>query len=212
MMKRLMVGLVSTLAIAGAGQAATPEPYSMRGVDLGITLAEFKAITPPEQEGVTGGVKTVGSQAACTAGVTKTTCQWEGFLADDRYKRVRSPIFNELGDGGGYAEFEFAPAPDGQQRLVRINVQSNMQYLNGMLPAFMTKYGKPDSQTTPVQNGFGAKYASETMTWSNRVSTIVMETRCGEAQFLCVTYTHTGLATASEEATRRANGDPASRL
>ena len=177
----------------------------MRSVQLGITLAEYRSLGPPPP--TRGSTALRNQHPDCHPDGAGMSCEWKG----DTGYQTNFPVYVELGDGGGYPTFEFYPS-DGTQRLVRIRVRSNMDALPGMLPAFTTRFGSPETTEGNATTGAGVTLAKTTYRWSNSVSEIVMETRCGQVNFLCVTYAHLGLATAQADAEKRIHGDPALRL
>lgn len=185
-------------------RAATP--YSMRGVELGITIDEFRALPiPPGNSGAYN-----APVAACEPFIRWMKCNWVETSSSGVPRH--SPAFTPVGDGGGYADFLFTPSPDGQLRLMRIELKSNMQYLAGMLDPFVKKYGNPQIKSGIAQNGYGASFSQQTMTWSNGVSEIVMETLCGRVDFLCLNYSHKALEAYDRKMQRDAKGDPADKL
>lgn len=202
----MTIGLIAgSLMLAAVPAFAEEAPFSMRSVQLGISLAEFQAIgaLPPAR----GATALRNQRPECRSDGLGMSCEWKG---DDQY-RTNVPVYVELGDGGGYPTFEFYPS-EGQQRLVRIRVESNMNALAGMLPAFTSRFGPAETKQHQATTGAGITLEATTYRWVNATSEIVMETRCGQVNFLCVTYTHLGLAVARDNAERRIHGDPASRL
>lgn len=210
---------------AGAAVAQPQTPYDMRGVVLGTDLTTFRNTPPPAPPQASAQTYQNG-RAACSGANAQLTsmglfledeerrlglvkCEWQA-NSGGRGLFMQMPV--SLGDGSGYPSFQFAPDADGVTRLMEINVRSNMMYWAALLEAYKAKFGEPSVASAPVQNGFGAQFSSETASWSNGVSTIKIQSRCGRIELVCITYTHNALKDRYEAAKRAARGDPASRL
>jgi hypothetical protein len=219
----LKYSVLIALSVPASAYAAD-EPYALKGVQLGITLEEFKAIPVPIEMGRDGEEKSRKEfrlpplkrtlTQKCSDQALVLQCQWVQIDQNTGLPSLSGQaqqIRTQFGDISGYFSFDFVSAPDGQRRLARIHVRANNQPVGGLLEALTVKYGQPVQSLGQVQNGYGATFEKLTMKWSNTVSQIEVQTRCPELNSLCVDYTHPGLlastAAPRREAARRAADD-----
>jgi len=213
-----------TVSFPVAGNTADDQPYAMRGVQLGITIDEFRSFPPPAHKDF------VRSAPVCSNDPGETyefviddvarrlgeqDCHWVGDIPMPSFPNA-PPLHTEmpvkLGDGYGQPEFRFFPAADGTLRLMQISVSSHVTYWDAFLAAYSEKYGKPSTTTEVVQNGYGASFDKLTATWANEVSTIVLVSRCDKIDDVCISYTDLPLNGLYNAAIRRAKGDPGANL
>lgn len=199
-----MVGFSSGIALAvsalAAAQSTTP-PYSMRGLQLGITKEEFKSFAIPNDTGA------LNPQAWCSDEVAPkdirvsssaeeradgvTVCQW---FSTPSYMKSLGPDDHwiDLGTGKGPPVFRFVK--DGQaSRLFEISFYANTQYYSGIYDALARNYGPPAEQVEPFQTKAGSTFESKTSVWNNGVSSITLTFRCRHLERYCLTYRHTDL-------------------
>jgi len=173
-----------------------------------MALDEFKLVPIPA-DGDSAVV--AGPETRCRDEEGTIFCEWVAGMLDSP-RIPKSQMFTSLGDGGGYATFVFSKGADGVNRLRRIEVRSNMDYLDGMLPPMTQKFGEPTVSTREVQNAYGATFESSTYLWRNEESTIELTTRCERVTLICLTYSHTELESLEAERERTRKGDPTTRL
>lgn len=196
----------SLMMVTGAVFAQTPttipntKPYALRGVELGITLDEFRQIPrvldqaslhsgtfctgDPRPTGVSGIEPVLQPEAE----IGVTNCQWwsretSGFT---------STVFVDIGDGKGPPVFEFIEQL-GVRRLFRISLFANSQYYARILSALTRGYGAPRTEMRAVQTRTGATFEAATSTWSNGASTIVLTEMCRQVDRYCLVYRHKAL-------------------
>jgi hypothetical protein len=218
-MKKELTAVGLALVLSTTSQAAGSVPFGLRGVQLGITLAEFQAIPVPPDEGEADRqsidqqfhVRAAATfyRTECDAPRPDVTCKW---MIHERGADFGSQERTAIGNGSGYIDFEFVDAPDGNKRLAQIAVQSNMVQFSDLSAAYTAKYGQPRTATSQVQNGYGASFDQQAMTWSNDVSDIVMRTRCGQVDWLCITYSDFALEAIVADQKKKAAAAAASGL
>ncbi|GGE97861.1 hypothetical protein [Sphingomonas prati] len=175
----------------------------MRGIPLGITLAEYRAITPFSDNGY------INPRSACSdqpmpdgvrledvpphdTEVGVVSCQWFSDMPGLSFKMV-TRHFIALGEGSGPPGFAFIS--DGRaQRLFRIGFKANSDYYAGIHAALFQNYGAPKVVTSIFLTQAGGQFPNATSTWDNGVSSIVLEQRCGQTDRYCLTYRHKALS------------------
>ena len=187
--------LCSTSGQANNGQENNV-PYSMRGLQLGVSLDEFKAFNIPNDDGNVdlrswcsnetrpSGVYLYPKSADTAVGVV--TCQWFSKMPGYQFT---SDHWVDLGTGKGPPVFKFINNGDGY-RLFEISFFANTQYYNGIYSALAQNYGAPKEKIEPFQTRSGAMFESKTSSWTNGISSIVFKFRCREVERYCLTYSH----------------------
>lgn len=213
--RKMMVG--AALAAAAAlgqpvwAQAPTGKPFSLRGVELGVTIDQFRQMPVPNDGG-----RYAELRASCSDAVTPRASV-ASISAEDRadgivdcrwYSRdTLLPYVNhdehwfDIGTGKAQAVFRFIPV-QGEPRLFRISVYANGQYYPGVHDALTRGYGPAREIATPFKTQAGGDFTSLTSVWSNGLSTITLIQRCGHLERYCLTYDHaqfSRLYTAIEE-------------
>lgn len=199
------VSLVALTSNASSISAEVPggHPFAMRGVELGISLAEFKAIPVINDDD-----RYTNLQVHCSgdpamkqdyiAGFSIDdlrdgiiACEWQSQLKSLRWD-VPSRHWIKLGTGMGQPTFLFIKTADGP-RLFRIWIYANNEYYPGILDALARNYGLPANKVEPFQTKAGQNYTSTTSTWNNGLSTITLIERCGHLERYCLIYDHAAL-------------------
>lgn len=204
-----MVAVLAVLACIGAAHAQTTEPYDFKGVQLGITLGEFRGIAYPED--TTGWAfppsdRSVDCRPAIYRAGATTTCSWGPFAGE-------APLV--LGRSGratrDYA-FHFAPDVAGTERLFEIAVRGRVEGAGAVLAALTEKFGSPASETTvPVRTRAGQPLEQLLSIWQNAVSRIAVESPAGDLHSMAITFQHLPLSElvesryAAEERARNPN-------
>lgn len=183
-------------ALAQAGMTATTgRPFALRGVELGITLDQFKAIPVPADDGETE------TQTWCTDQTLPRqlsywqpspqemgpiiTCEW--FSKQSFSVLGVSNHFLSLGEGKGVATFRFVEK-EGAWRLFQISVKANNQYYPAIADALTRKYGAGKTTTEPFQTRSGDMFDNDITVWKNSLSSIRLEERYGERDRYLLTY------------------------
>jgi len=190
--------LLAGLLLPSAVMAAAPKdrPFSLRGVELGITLAQFRAIPVPSD-----GAHYINAHVRCSDdGSGKVfissrdradglvDCRWYSSDATTKSMYVFEHWI-DIGTGKGQPTFRFMSI-NGELRLFRISLHANNQYHAGILDALTRGYGAPKDTLEPVQNKAGANYTSLTSVWDNGFSRITLIQRCDRIDWYCLDYDH----------------------
>lgn len=176
----------------------------MRGVELGITLDEFRRIPVIVDETrfsspsihCTGEDLTGLGWSARPDGDTKLgilSCAWfvkfPGITGHNLYS---SPATISLGSGKGDPTFQFVEKR-GEKRLFRIKFFAHTSYGEGIVDALTRNFGAPAQTVRPFQVLSGSTFTATTSVWTNGVSTISFTTPCDQLNRYCLTYDHTEL-------------------
>ncbi|MBB3928368.1 hypothetical protein GGR43_004112 [Sphingobium jiangsuense] len=182
------------MAAPAAPSLATAKPFAMRGVELGITLEEFRAIPVPA-DGKSG------TQVYCSNDVLpKGLHYWQstppemGYIVSCEWFALYPPSgltnhFIDLGSGTGIPTFRFIIA-NGAWRLFQISVKANNQFYPAILDALKRNYGEGKSIIEPFQTQAGQTYDNMITRWTNPVSSITLEQRYQHLERYLLTYQH----------------------
>lgn len=217
----------------GGGQAIADEPFSLRGIKMGITLEEFRLIPFPKHpdpkqfsysdvrvmctgdhglKDAWGGsdMKVSGSSAA----IGLIRCGYFGFRNGVPELGLTEASLSVAGVAVGHA-FEFLAEKDNPttHRLFRIAIPSNMDYWDQFWGAYTKKFGQPTSiEEGAVQNANGATFPKIMATWSNSNSSITLEQRTSRINHMEITYLNVELMQEYLERIKSVKGDPVSDL
>lgn len=197
-------GILISATFAGAAHAEMPtdRPFSMRGVELGITIDEFRAAQIPNDEDrydrlqswcsndtLPNTIRIEGSSEDQRDGIVE--CQW--FSADLLVSsRVLWAHWVKIGSGSGIPLFRFIES-DGVLRLFQITFYANNEYHPAILDALSRGYGAPHDAVEPFQTLSGSRFTSATSVWDNGHSSITLIQRCRHLERYCLTYEHSDL-------------------
>lgn len=220
-MRRLpfYVALFSVLATGYAG-AAEDEPFSFRGIKLGITIDEFRRIPHPEMP------NDKKAHVRCSTDIKKN--EYDLFHLDSDLKKAgvhqcgffssRSSSYHDrisVANIQYVAEpsFHFFAKNNEPHRLFRIIIPVAVPYTNQLLDALRERYGEPQTSTDrEVQNAFGASFQSRFRMWQNSVSEISVLERAPKLDGTTLMYLHTSLMKELERRLEEINGRPSSKL
>lgn len=205
-----MVGstVVGIVASQLAAQVPQDQPFSMRGVRLGITLDEFRQVPIPQDHASYDRYRAYCSNEVLpwyvlipilseetAAGVVQ--CDWRASM---KTSRIEAPTTQwvKIGTGGGEPTFQFIDS-GGELRLFRISFYSHEDFYEGTLDALTRGYGSPKVGVVPFNTKAGGKFTSVNSVWHNPLSTITLIQRCGRLDRFCLTYEHTALAKIYEQ-------------
>lgn len=202
-----MAGLLAAPAAqlpAAPGSAAKPpataRPYAMRGVELGITLDEFRRIPvindTPERlsepqvrcsnESMSGVLWSRKPAEDIALGVL--SCGWFTRFRKD-YGELLLDHHIDLAAGKGPPVFQFVEQ-NGTSRLFRIRFFAHTSFGEGIVDALSRNFGAPVQTTEPFQVMTGPVYTATTSVWDNGVSTITFTTPCQQLNRYCLSYEH----------------------
>ncbi len=173
-----------------------------------MTLDAFESVTIPTDS---NDARRLAPETVCEESGAKLICQWHAGTIGSVLPDRKSQMFTAIGDGGGYVDFEFI-THNGERKLAKIIVRSNMEYLDGMLIPMSDVYGTPTIESEIVQNAYGAQFEKQTFFWANSVSSITLETRCGRLNLLCLAISHTDLISEQEQRDEEEMGSAVERL
>lgn len=197
----LVVALLSSSAVSPqskkpqpASQPAASKLYDFKGVPLGITLAEFRAL--PHPDGGDARVLCTGEKVPITStyssepvdvmlfdevekalGVTK--CIWVA-QGGDRWLEGQIKGLNLAGSmyAANQYSFSFMPDPvDRLPRLYRFQGVSNRNAADDVIEALTQKWGAPKLVKDKVQNKMGASFDQLTALWDNPAASILVQDR-----------------------------------
>jgi hypothetical protein len=170
--------------------AVAAESYSLRGIRLGILLADFKIMQTPDQN-IWPGAKPLCSDdpAGRTLGALSAGRLIGLSPAESKAGVVRCSFFRESEGAPATAgimvagaksdiSFVFVPDSTGALRLARMSATSASSNYDSIRAALRKKYGQPQS----VMRGYaydaaGGKLVDETMRWSDGVGDILLDQR-----------------------------------
>lgn len=228
-MKQLATNVMASTIAVGAGLAAaavhaqmpTDRPFSMRGVELGITIDQFREATIPDEDD-----RYSNHQTACSNGkhpkssqirpssedkaVGVVECKW---YSSDSALRSNSlwEHWTHIGKGGGWPTFRFIES-EGELRLFQITFYANNQYHADILDALTRGYGPAAEQENPFKTQIGAEFTSLTSVWDNGLSSITLVEKCGHLERYCLTYGHSEITAIYAERQETLASEAASRI
>lgn len=204
---RCVLGLATVMAFAMShttyAEMPKGRPFSMRGVELGITLAEFWA-TPVVSDSDHKNLQRWCTHNDLPKGIWFNnvtdeetsdgiiSCQWFSAMKSTSSLNL-SQHWVELGAGKGPPTFQFIQDA-GVWRLFRIKFYANNEYYPGIADALTRNYGVPKDKVEPFQTLAGSMFTSTTSQWSNGISSITLVQRCAHLERYCLTYDHTALS------------------
>lgn len=228
-MKRFAMIMMASAITVGTGLAAaaahaqipTDRPFSMRGVELGITIDEFREEPIPNDDN-----RYRDLQFACANGdellsdriylssedkeLGVVECRWYSNRASIRSNYPLEHWVN-IGNGGGWPTFRFIES-EGELRLFQITFYANNQYHADILDALTRGYGQAEEQVDPFKTQIGAEFTSLTSVWDNGLSSITLVEKCGHLERYCLTYEHSEIAKIYAERREALASEAASRI
>jgi hypothetical protein len=202
-------------------QMPTDRPFSMRGVELGITIDEFREVAIPNDDN-----RYENMQSACSNGTHKLSsrihpssedgkagvveCKWFSSLASLLSKSLWEHWVN-IGNGKGIPTFRFIEN-EGELRLFQISFYANNQYHADILDALTRGYGEAKEVSTPFKTKAGGQFSSLKSTWKNGLSSITLVERCAHLERYCLTYEHNILDSIYHERKEVIASEAASRI
>lgn len=200
-MKHQSAIIASIAAFLGTQAQAQAVPDSVRGVPLGITLAEFRTLSHPEAGQWNGVTVRCHRNSYSAEGVMQTPlllpdadgelgvqrCTWFGTPSGVPYIRSAHNLSISFGNGGLYPGFDFIEV-DGEWRLFRVLLVGNLNQWADVYGPLESRFGPAQTSQSPVQNRAGASFPALTATWEIGGYTLQAQERCGRIDFMCVEY------------------------
>lgn len=201
---RVLFAACVWLALAGSALAQQQEPFDFKGVRLGISVDEFRALPAPDGVGRAGErviVDCTGDEPESSA----ASCRWavEPPPPRDAYSAYQQRALAQygpqtaqivIGIDPGTASFSFTRDTDGTLRLSEILVGASSDMAPVVVAGLVERFGRAQQQTRgSVVTGLGMTVPQDQMTWRNRVSSIYLQTPAGSLDLMMVVYEHTRL-------------------
>jgi len=217
------------VTLASVSHSTAAEPYDLRGIRLGMSLNEFRAIPFPDAHETNYNIKVictndpearlmfdlwVSSDDESLAGVVY--CNFFGFRT--LYAGV-PPEWEEerlnVATIGSYMMFKFVPSPDtlGDYNLYLITARTNVDNWDKYWRGYTGKYGPPKiTSDEPIQNNAGATFDNITAIWDNGESTITLIKRFDRIDNTYAIYSHTKLSSLIDKLVEQQTGAPSDNL
>lgn len=211
-MRTITVTALAIAVICAPAAIAAPKPravkaakpsskpavlYDFKGARLGMTVAEWRALTPPSEP------PTYVSRPACAGEQFNGEPITASFYAGEAEKAANVLVCGYVyrGASGTSGSWRRYPTPLGKVnaadvdykfldgRLYEINVTTNTDAAADVLDGLNTRWGKPTSVTKgTTQNKAGASFPHTIQIWSNRVASIQFEGPYTRINNLNITY------------------------
>lgn len=209
-----MIRVVTLLLLAVPCMAFGEDlPFEFRGARLGMSIDELRTIQFPDIDGsrfhpgIESSIRLVcesDTPRIEPPGVSpvylearrrfdalgSNLCSW---VVPDA---VGKKAYLQVGQGGSErVTYDLYRAPDGVQRLWKIEIGIPESLAPSLLESLTEKFGAPaNMEKTAVQNRMGAKFDSFYSKWSNAASTIELTQRTGRLDEGKLVYTHVAYA------------------
>lgn len=203
------------------GAARAAEPYSIRGIGLGILLADFQIFPVPDRDHSPGASPSCSndepaaplsaaakklilvSDAEMKAGIIRCA-----YLQKENGTQVPAPLL--LAGVAMETSFLFVPDRQGAIRLAGVRAEGDSANYDRIKAALIKRYRAPQT----IVRGFaydsaGAKLQDELAQWNNSVSQIVLDQRLENenVQHMAVEYRLEGLIDEAEKRLKAAGVD-----
>ncbi|WP_143293771.1 hypothetical protein [Burkholderia pseudomallei] len=176
------------LAAPVFGQSTYRAPFDFHGIQLGSTMAQFAAASPPEfsngstrhahdaepvcsdnGKSLPHGIHIDQVDVQHKGGV----CGWGFDLLDNG--DLYSATFR-VGDSTGIGDFRYIAMPgDNQAMLYHIHIQVQNDEISSVISGLTAKFGPPsERRTEPWQNKVGGRFDNTVLVWKNGTSQIVV--------------------------------------
>lgn len=223
----MRVGLVSFAALAAAAPTSVA-PIDFKGIQLGITLDQFRALPHPDGRAAT---------PDCTGDLNEGRNSRYGRPSDNpdvlvsdateqsldvRYCVFRStqPLYRggptgtlglTVGNSGTIRYvFKFVPDETGTPRLFEIDVIAPPDALANIRQPLSERFGQPVVTASTVQNLLGATFERQTLVWQREGTSLTIQSPSDRVHQMRLSYVHDALsarvtATRAREDTARLN-------
>ena len=221
---RPFIAIAFVLTTGFGAQAA--EPFAIRGIALGILLADFKIAPAPDRQRVPD-ARPACSDArpaqtldpAAEAALRLSAVESSAGLVRCSYLRPENgslvPAGLVVAGAATQASFVFAPDAQGEMRLAAVRAEGSSADYDRVKSALMKRYGMPQT----VIRGFahdaaGTTLIDETARWSNGVSQIEIDQRLEteDVNHMAIEYRHEGLVEETDKRLKQAGAADADLL
>lgn len=162
-------------------EIAAAQEYDFREATLGMTLAEFQALTP-----INGKVLRDGTATSCRPANDPSDAQ-RGHL---KCMRAGDDPFAAEGGYQSSPSYYFGRDTQGATRLYMILIISKRDNFITAVASLTQKWGEGKSSKTTVTNGLGTAIPKTTISWKKSASEITLESPCEDVRNLCISYEH----------------------
>lgn len=207
-MRWILAAALALLLTSPAFGQADQGPFDFKGIQLGATLAQMRAISLPEHDG-RARVFCTGDPAAhvithhhirpsaeeAAAGVVR--CAF--YRHPPHHSDYTELASFRLGASDQFAQdyqFDFYPDPNtGEHRLYRIYLRGNVRATPHVLLALRERFGPPRQEESALaQNNMGAEIEQTTTRWERADSSLRVVSPAGRTDRMRIFYTLTELA------------------
>jgi len=217
---------------------ANAEPYSLRGIQLGISVKNFKTIPYPDPNKYKmnkGKVLSYDFQNLCTGnskvkdirvqsilavnafeqkiGMKKCNFFWHTIVTEGEEYTIETPFF--MANLKVKASFDFIPSATkpNEYVLFRISIDHPLDRWHHLTQALSKKYGEPtEHESTMAQNAFGTRYERHTARWRRDGSTISVWQNTTDLKKMNTTYTLDRELSRIADLKSKFQGDPSDNL
>ena len=204
---------IALLVTMGFGAEAA-EPFAIRGIALGVLLADFRIAAVPDKQRFPD-AKTVCSDERPSAPLSQASqnmlrlgaAEAKAGFVHCAYLRPENgslaPAGLVVAGAVTQATFLFAPDAQGELRLIVVRGEGDSADYDRVKSALVKRYGMPQTVVRGfAQDAAGTKLIDETARWTNGVSQIEIDQRLEthDVNHMAIEYRHDGLV---EEADKR---------
>lgn len=202
--------------------AAGQMPFSLKGVQLGMTLEEFRQHRLPGEEAKAIPMCSCDRSASSATFVYNMAGEDLGGITCE-YKEYYAPALPGLSPTLHDKRVTVAKVPcelhfnfilvDTVYRLYEIEGSFDTDGFELIALSLMQKYGKPAKEDdSPTENKMGTKFPNKRLIWYNGASSIELRMRYYKITQGWICFTHQQLADVRQARHRQRHGDPAQDL
>lgn len=217
-------------AVNGLGATGTQaaEPYDLRGVKLGMTLTEFRALPhpdgkpakvicagDPETKPLLGPRFYADGDEASGGAIECNYYEFRTSYASSVVPPTWEEVVLNVATVDSFMRYKFVPDPaqNSEQALYTIIVRSNVGNWATFWSGYTSKYGKPlRISNEPTQNNMGATFDNTVAIWENDESIITLIKRFSRIDNTYIFYESKRLSNELKRKVEEKNGRPADKL
>lgn len=212
MAKGFLIGLMQISALlyfyscSALAQQNKNTAHDFKGIRLGITLDEFKAMPPPpiarggidkdfvacSNERISGAY--IYPPGAVESSLGAVNCEYGRneytFQGSNTIRYYKSPIvIGSLGYNAMNTTFKFIKKPsDSEPKLYEMEFEFTRGNFESVADGLKDKFGTPRTETGTVQNRMGGTFSSKNLIWENSTSIVTLEEKGNELNKSRLTY------------------------
>jgi hypothetical protein len=222
---RLLLPAAAVILLVAHSSSAA-EPFSVRGITLGLLLADFKIAPAPDRNRYPAVAPVCSDEhpatalsSAAQAALRPGEAEAKAGFVRCAYLRPENGILVPAGlvvaGASTQANFVFAPDREGQLRLAAVWAEGSSADYDKVKTALTKRYGPPQTVIRGyAHDAAGAKLIDETARWSNGVSQIEIDQRLEtqDVNRMGVEYRHEGLIDEADKRLKAAGASEADLL